>query len=134
MSKKKKNNEVLKQMRKIYYGDINQTDPHKDFMGYDIDDFNTPTYHHITLAQTLRSEHESDDATVENGAYLGTFSHSFLHNEIGKRDKELYEAWNKLFQLIVKKGTLDDEDIKNTTLKLQELSLKLANEPKKNHR
>ena len=121
----KKNRFVLREMRTIYYGpDIKSLSPHKDFMGYDIDEFNAPTYHHIKKEAELKAEHESAKATVENGAYLGEYSHRALHS-LEEISPELYEKWNQLFLKIVKLKNLQEESIVEETIELQKESTKI---------
>ena len=70
------NNEILKQMRKIYY---EKGKTYLDWMGFKLTEENKPSYHHIIKAETLRKSNGSDIATIENGAYLGKKSHELLH-------------------------------------------------------
>ena len=74
---KKKNSikkQVMDKMLEIYYPKENRTkEKYIDWMGYPIDDNNSPTYHHITKAHTLRCNSKDATATLENGAYLGEF-------------------------------------------------------------
>ena len=122
---KKKSNIVLKQMRQIYYGsNVSALSPHNDFMGYDINMINTPTYHHIRKASDQRANNESDQATVENGAYLGDLSHSSLHI-LEKYDAGLYDRWNELFLKIVELKDLNDKSIVEETKALQQKSEKV---------
>ena len=82
------NNEILKQMKKIYY---TKESNYIDWMGFKIDDINKPSYHHIEKAENLRNNNESDIATIDNGAYLGKKSHELLH-KIEVLDKDLYDS------------------------------------------
>lgn len=125
----KLNNEVLKQMRKIYY---KKGDEYIDWMGFKITEENKPSYHHITKAETLKQQNESDIATVENGAYIGKKSHELLHR-IEDINKDIYDAWNYLFLLINKMKMYPTEEIWNTIYELKEISLNIDNENKKNN-
>ena len=119
----KLNNEVLKQMKKIYYRDEKE---YIDWMGFKVTDENKPSYHHITKAEVLRKSNESDDATIENGAYLGKKSHEMLH-KIEKIDKELYDAWNYLFLLINKMKCYPVDDVLKIMYELKNKSIELLN-------
>lgn len=103
----KLNNEILKQMRKIYYPKDRE---YIDWMGFKITEENKPSYHHIKKAEDLRKENEDDEATIENGAYLGKKSHEILHN-LENIDKDLYEAWNHLFLVINKMKCYPIDDV-----------------------
>lgn len=92
----KVNNEVLKRMRKIYYP---EGSAYIDWMGFLITEENKPSYHHIEKAEDLRKNDKNDEATVENGAYLGKKSHELLHR-IEVHDKDLYDSWNYVFRVI----------------------------------
>lgn len=120
----KVNNEVLKQMKKIYY---EKGKLYLDWMGFKITDENKPSYHHIIKAETLRNSNESDIATLENGAYLGKKSHELLHR-IEENNNELYIAWNKLFELINKNKKYPDQNMWYMIFRLQEESLKFIEE------
>ena len=110
MSRKKKI-AIMKEMRRIYYGEyVTPSTPHKDFMGYDINEFNTPTYHHIEKASNLRHNGFDDTPTIENGAYLGCQSHDALHH-IEERNIDLYYRWNSLFERIVKTRNVNDPSV-----------------------
>lgn len=124
----KLNNEILKQMRKIYYS---KGDKYIDWMGFRITEVNKPSYHHIKKAEILRKENENDDATMENGAYLGKKSHELLH-KIEMIDKDLYNAWNHLFLLINKTKKYPTEDIWNLVYNLKQTSINLLDEYNKN--
>ena len=113
------NNEILKQMKKIYY--VKGKD-YLDWMGFKITNENKPSYHHIVKAYDLRENDQSDVATLENGAYLGKKSHELLH-KIEYLDNDLYIAWNKLFLLINKNKEYPKEDIWQYVFKLKEESL-----------
>ena len=123
----KLNNEVLKKMKKIYYP---KDKPYIDWMGFKITEENKPSYHHITKAEDLRKSHESDIATLENGAYLGKKSHELLH-KIEKIDKDLYDAWNYVFLLINKMGVYPIDDVIDMIYDLQEKSKNLIEEKRK---
>ena len=113
------NNEVLKQMRKIYYpkGSL-----YLDWMGFRITEENKPSYHHIIKAEELRQNKESDIATIENGAYLGKKSHELLH-KIEVIDKDLYDSWNNLFLEINRLGAYPTEELWSMVYILQEKSI-----------
>lgn len=113
------NNEVLKQMRKIYYpkGSL-----YLDWMGFRITEENKPSYHHIIKAEELRHNKESDIATIENGAYLGKKSHELLH-KIEVIDKDLYNSWNNLFLEINRLGAYPTEELWSMVYILQEKSI-----------
>ena len=115
----KLNNEVLKQMKKIYYPKGKE---YIDWMGFKITDENKPSYHHITKAQTLRQLDKNDDATLENGAYLGKKSHEMLHR-IELIDKDLYDAWNHLFLLVNKMRCYPIDDVLKMIYQLKEKSI-----------
>ena len=122
----KLNNEILHQMRKIYYPNDKE---YIDWMGFKITEENKPSYHHIIKKEDLKKESENFDATVENGAYLGKKSHELLH-KIEVMDIDLYHAWNKLFILINKSKEYPSEDILSKIYNLKERSLNLLNEEK----
>ena len=124
----KLNNEVLKQMKKIYYI---KGCPYIDWMGFKITEKNKPSYHHIKKAEILRNENLSDIATLENGAYLGKKSHELLH-KIEVIDKDLYNAWNHLFLLINKSKKYPTDDIWNLIYDLKEKSIELVYENNEN--
>ena len=117
----KLNNEVLKQMKKIYYP---KNKEYIDWMGFKVTDINKPSYHHITKAETLKSQNESADATLENGAYLGKKSHEMLH-KIENIDKDLYDAWNYLFLLINKMKCYPIDDVWKMVYQLNKKSIEL---------
>ena len=113
---------VMKEMLDIYYPlEYRQGEKYIDWMGYEIDEDNYPTYHHIEKREELRRHGESIDATLENGAYLGNQSHSALHF-IETIDKDLYDAWNQLFLLINKMKCYPTDDILKMIENLQKLS------------
>lgn len=114
------NNEVLKQMRKIYYpkGSL-----YLDWMGFRITEENKPSYHHIIKAEELRHNKESDIATIENGAYLGKKSHELLH-KIEVIDKDLYDSWNSLFMVINKKREPISDELWDEIYRLKTKTLK----------
>lgn len=107
-------------MKQIYYP---KGCNYIDWMGYKITEENKPSYHHIEKAEELRGKKECDDATLENGAYLGKKSHELLHR-IEVNDIELYNSWNYLFQLINKTGSYPTEDIWKLVFILKEKSTK----------
>ena len=77
---KKSNNKILYEMKSIYYPlEYQDNDKYLDWMGYLITEENTPSYHHITKASSLKSKGEDIKATLENGAYLGVQSHIVLN-------------------------------------------------------
>ena len=115
------NNEVLKQMRKIFYP---KGLPYVDWMGFRITDENKPSYHHIEKAEDLRKKKESDIATFDNGAYLGKKSHELLH-KIEIINKELYNNWNELFLEINQLRQYPSEEIWNKVYDLQVISIKI---------
>lgn len=115
------NNEILKQMKKIYYP---KNVEYIDWMGFRITNENKPSYHHITKAEDLRKLDQKYDATVENGAYLGKKSHELLH-KIEKIDKNLYDAWNHLFLLVNKNKCYPTDDIWDMIYKLKDESINL---------
>ena len=112
------NNEVLKQMKKIYYPKGKE---YLDWMGFPITDINKPSYHHIVKAEDLRREKESDQATISNGAYLGKKSHELLH-KIENQDKDLYNSWNDLFLIINKMGIYPIDDVWDMVFNLRKKS------------
>ena len=121
------NNEVLKRMKKIYYpkGSI-----YLDWMGFKITEENKPSYHHIVKAEYLRKSNENDDATIENGAYLGKKSHELLH-KIEVIDKDLYDSWNNLFLLINKSLKYPTEEIWTLVFELNKKSVNCLKNNKK---
>ena len=121
------NNEILKQMKKIYYS---KGSSYIDWMGFKIDDINKPSYHHIEKAENLRNNNKSDLATLENGAYLGKKSHELLH-KIEILDKDLYNSWNYVFMLINKMKTYPVDDVWNIVFELKNKTLDLVNNVKK---
>ena len=113
---------VMKEMLDIYYPlEYRQGEKYIDWMGYEIDEDNYPTYHHIEKREELRRHGESIDATLENGAYLGSQSHSALHF-IETIDKDLYNSWNQLFLLINKMKCYPTDDVLKIINELQKLS------------
>lgn len=120
----KLNNEVLHQMRKIYYPKDKE---YIDWMGFKITEENKPSYHHITKAETLKNQNQSPDATIENGAYLGKKSHEMLH-KIELIDKDLYDAWNYLFLLINKMKCYPIDDALKIMYELKDKSLELLDQ------
>ena len=122
------NNEVLKKMKMIYY---TKDSEYLDWMGYKITEENKPSFHHIEKAEELRKKKENDDASIENGAYLGKKSHELLHR-IEVNDKELYDSWNNLFSLINKLGHYPDENIWNMIFTLKDKSKEYEEKDNKN--
>ncbi len=116
--------EVLHQIKKKYYG---KGLKYLDWMGYPITNDNNPSYHHIVKAEDLRAEGKSDEATVENGAYLGKISHEKLH-VIEMLDQELYDCWNDLFLMINRMSMYPIEDVWKMIFLLQEKTEKLLEE------
>lgn len=122
---KKKNTirkQVMEEMLNIYYPiEYRNSEKYIDWMGYTIDDENSPTYHHITKASTLRSQSKDSKATLNNGAILGDLSHQSLHI-IEKIDPNLYDLWNNIFILINKSKKYPSDDILDIISKLQKVS------------
>jgi len=114
----KNKQDVLKRMRFIYYGNIS---PRYDWMGYLITEENKPSYHHIVKAEELKKNNESDEATIENGAYLGKVSHEMLH-QIELLDHDLYESWNYLFLIINRMGRYPIPDVWKMVYNLRDIS------------
>lgn len=123
----KLNNEILKQMKKIYYQNAPE---YIDWMGFRITNENKPSYHHIKKAEDLKKDNESIDATIENGAYLGKKSHEMLH-KIEVIDKDLYDAWNHLFLLINKMKCYPIDDVLKIMYELKDKSIELLNNNEK---
>lgn len=115
------NSDILRQMKKIYYP---QNKEYLDFMGFRITNENYPTYHHIVKARTQKDNNEDSTPIISNGAYLGKKSHDLLHR-IEHKDKELYEAWNKIFEIIVEMKIYPIDDIWNMIFDLQERTLEI---------
>ncbi|MBQ9024134.1 MAG: hypothetical protein IJ105_02800 [Bacilli bacterium] len=109
---------VMKKMKEIYYPDDK---PYIDWMGYEINEENYPTYHHIEKREELKRNGESIDPTIENGAYLGNLSHQTLHY-IEQIDKDLYYSWNHLFLIINKMRCYPIDDVLKMINNLQRLS------------
>lgn len=122
----RKNKTILKMMRKLYYGNIRALSPHLDFMGYEIDERNYPTYHHIMKASDLKKNDLDYSATIDNGAYLGDLSHNFLHEVIEKNDLELYDDWTSLFYKIIETKSVFNDEINSERKVLQKRSEELA--------
>ena len=125
----KVNNEVLKQMKKIFYP---KESLYLDWMGFRVTEENKPSYHHIEKAEDLRKKNESDVATIENGAYLGKKSHELLH-KIEILDKDLYDSWNYLFSVINNMKTYPIDDVWSMVFELQEKTINLEKENKKSN-
>ncbi len=121
------NGEILKQMKKIYYPKDKE---YMDWMGFKITNQNYPSYHHIVKVEVLKQEKADLVPTVSNGAYLGKKSHELLHR-IEQYDKNIYEAWNKLFLIINKMQTYPEESIWDTVFELQEKTLDIDKTNKK---
>ena len=128
MRENNNNNEILKQMKKIYYpkGEL-----YIDWMGYRITDINKPSYHHIVKAETLKEQELKTEATIDNGAYLVKKSHELLH-KIELLDKELYNSWNELFILINKEKKYPNEELISKIFELNNQTSKII-ESKKIH-
>lgn len=109
---------IMKQMKEIYYPDDKK---YIDWMGYEINEDNYPTYHHIEKRETLKKENKSINPTIENGAYLGNLSHQALHFIEGI-DKDLYYSWNHLFLVINKMKCYPVDDVLKMIENLQKLS------------
>ena len=124
----KLNNEILHQMRKIYYPKDKE---YIDWMGYRITDVNKPSYHHITKAETLKKNGEEIVANIDNGAYLGKKSHELLH-KIELIDKELYNSWNELFLDINKERKYPSDKLLERIFDLNNMTNSLI-DTKKNH-
>jgi len=106
---------VLHEMKKLFY---HKGAKYLDWMGYPITESNCPSYHHIEKAEDLRNDGLSDEATLENGAYLGKKSHEKLHL-MEMIDHDLYLCWNDLFLLINKMGIYPIDDVWETVYLLQ---------------
>ena len=126
MNSAKQKQIVLKEMKKIYYENIS---PRSDWMGYLITEENKPSYHHIVKREELKRNNESEDATVENGAYLGKISHEMLH-QIELIDHDLYVCWNDLFLIINRMGIYPIPDVWDMIYNLREISENLIIEHK----
>lgn len=122
----KLNNLILKQMKQIFYSKEKE---YIDWMGFKITNENVPSYHHIEKAENLRNKKEKDDATIENGAYLGKKSHELLH-QIEYIDYELYESWNYLFSIINNMKVYPINDVLKCMKELREKSLNICNNKK----
>lgn len=122
----KLNNEILKQMKKIYYLKGKE---YIDWMGFKITEENKPSYHHIKKAETLRKDNEDDEATIENGAYLGKKSHEMLH-KLENIDKDLYDAWNYLFLVINKMKCYPIDDVLKMMYELKDKTIEVLNNDK----
>ncbi|MBR3116365.1 MAG: hypothetical protein IKF36_00635 [Bacilli bacterium] len=116
----KVNNEVLKRMRMIYYPKGYE---YIDWMGFWITEENKPSYHHIEKAEDLRKDNKNDEATIENGAYLGKKSHELLHR-IEVYDKDLYDSWNYIFKVINKMRCYPIDSVWNVIYDLKIQSMK----------
>ncbi len=101
------NNEILKQMKKIYYPKGKE---YIDWMGYKITDINKPSYHHIVKVEELKEDGKETVASIENGAYLGKKSHELLH-KIEIIDREIYNLWNDLFIKINKERKYPSDEL-----------------------
>ena len=114
----KVNNEILHKMKEIYY---DKKTNNLDWMGNLITEKNHPSYHHITKAEILRKNDESDIATLENGAYLGKISHEQLHR-IELIDIDLYNMWNDLFKEINESKTVISNELWERILELKKIT------------
>ena len=124
MNKASIRKKIMKKMYEIYYEENKR---YIDWMGFDIDEKNYPTYHHIEKREDLIKENKSIEATIDNGAYLGRQSHQMLH-DIEKIDKELYYSWNHLFQVINKMKCYPIDDVLKMIDKLKIISEELIEE------
>ena len=124
MNKASVRKKIMKEMYQIYY---DENKKYIDWMGYEINEINYPTYHHIEKREELIKENKDIEATLDNGAYLGIESHQMLH-EIEKIDKELYYSWNHLFLVINKMRCYPVDDIIDMINKLKSISEKLIEE------
>lgn len=122
--KNRKNQQVLKEMKQIFYGD---NDKYLDWMGYEITSDNFPTYHHVCR----RTSREDDNTTIDNGAYLGEQSHNALHY-IERLDKSLYNAWNEIFTVINQSRKYPTLAMWDEVKILQDRSMELLNSKEKN--
>lgn len=130
-NKTKKTRIILEEMKKIYYpGDMSYGEFYLDWMGYELDDQNYPSYHHIEKASILKQKNENADPTILNGAYLGEYSHTALHY-IETIDSELYDAWNNLFLQINRMNCYPTNDIWKMVYHLQTLSMEVVEKAKK---
>ena len=127
MTESKIRHATLKYMRDVFYPDIS---PRIDWMGFEINNDNRPTYHHIVKREDLKKSKQSTSATIENGAYLGKRSHELLH-QIEILDKDLYDRWNDLFLVINKMRMHPTEDIWDMVYDLQYISLELIEQKNK---
>ena len=127
MNKASVRKKIMKEMYQIYY---NENKEYIDWMGYEINDKNYPTYHHIEKREDLKKENKDIEATIENGAYLGIESHQMLH-DIEKLDKDLYYSWNHLFLVINKMRCYPIDDVIDIINKLKNRSEELIAESKK---
>lgn len=118
MSYTKSKQQVLKEMKDIYYKGVSER---LDWMGYLITEDNKPTYHHIYKKEYLKKEDKDYNATVENGAYLGKRSHEMLH-KLELIDHDLYECWNDIFNVIANMRVKPVQDIWDTIFKLRDIS------------
>lgn len=118
---KNKNRQVLNEIEKIYYDGVIGTTKHLDWMGYPIDEYNTPTYHHIIKQSTLKSQRLNSAPSIDNCAYLGVESHDYLHY-IEKLNKELYESWNYVFSVINKMKCYPIDDVWKIVFNLQNIT------------
>ena len=114
---------IMKQMKEIYYTNSKK---YIDWMGYEINENNYPTYHHIEKRENLKKENKDIKATIENGAYLGIESHQMLH-DIEKIDKDLYYSWNHLFLVINKMKCYPIDDVLKMIERLQKISEETIN-------
>lgn len=131
MKNKRRRKEVLEEMKNIYYPNMKIGDSkYLDWMGYPITNENTPSYHHIKKYIKIKSNKEAEQTTIENGAYLGEYSHIALH-QIEKVDKNLYNRWNDLFKQIIIIGTYPNKETWSNIFNLQIESEELFNNNQK---
>jgi len=117
----KLNRDIYEKMKQIYYEKKNHI---YDWMGNLITEENYRTYHHIEKAEDLRKNNESDQPTLENGAFLGKKSHEQLHR-IEHLDYELYIEWNKLFREINDKKEVISDDLWKRVFELHDITEKI---------
>lgn len=117
----KLNRDIYEKMKQIYYEKKNHI---YDWMGNLITEENYRTYHHIEKAEDLRKNNESDEPTLENGAFLGKKSHEQLHR-IEHIDYELYIEWNKLFREINDKKEVISDDLWKRVFELHDITEKI---------
>lgn len=121
MKKSEMQRVVLHELRDIFYPKDKE---YIDWMGYPITNKNKPSYHHIEKACELKHRHESTEATIENGAYLGKKSHEILH-KVECYDYELYECWTYIFEVINNMRIYPIEDVWKMVYSLQDKTKEL---------